>query len=43
LDGFPKSYENAKGVFLTPEKSGDEDGGGDEENRPMILNVRINP
>ena len=26
-----------------PEKSGDEDGGGDDENKPMILNLRINP
>lgn len=43
MDGFPKSYENAKGVFLMPEKQGDEDGGGDEENKPMILNPHISP
>jgi hypothetical protein len=44
LDGFPKSYENAKGVFFMPEKQGDEDGGGgDDENKPMILNPHISP
>ena len=55
MDGFPKSYINTKGIFLSnimkiiwnklePEKENDEDGGNeDDENKMMILNEKLNP